>query len=419
MITLNQSQLDTFQVSVDALYDAVKKHKSNPQKECDQIAKNLKDAYHYKFTVKVVKPKHPKDQTFIMSVYPEIDTLTAIMKNILASEGDPDAVKTKTYNAWRKNNIWHIEIDRRIFNSVSNRELAALLLHEVGHVIYSDTVIDKITTTLRFREATAPAHIKALMNDSIFASFFGLPILDACSGDRRLIRKNLEREIRADKFAKMYGYDKELYDVFNRIIASGKTKGNLSTDKKIIVVADYTHSTMDDMYKRRDAVAKKHLLSLKKECTSPYIEEFLDKEINKFFESEDPSVFTNTYDIIHERMDEDVENYYEEHFLFGKKKVKKVDLSDLDYIQVTINKIENENDRLMVISYIHSKLDRVNYYISILENPDLAKKYDIPQSLSQLELVRKQLLILRKKALEYKIPGERNVLVSWPVGYEG
>ena len=75
---------------------------------------------------------------------------------------------------------------------------------------------------------------------------------------------------------------------------------------------------------------------------------------------------------------------------------------------------------MMIISYIHSKLDMVEYYISILENPALSKKYSIPHSLNQLYDMKKRLYQLREIALKFKIPERnRHMLVSWADNYEG
>jgi hypothetical protein len=75
---------------------------------------------------------------------------------------------------------------------------------------------------------------------------------------------------------------------------------------------------------------------------------------------------------------------------------------------------------MLVISYIHSKLDLVEYYIAIMKDPKTIKKYDIPHTLTQLEGIRQRLLELRQIALKYKIPERnKNILVAWPTGYEG
>ena len=82
--------------------------------------------------------------------------------------------------------------------------------------------------------------------------------------------------------------------------------------------------------------------------------------------------------------------------------------------------IKSESDKLMLITYIHSKLDLIDYYIQILENPNLSKKYSIPNSLGQLKGFKERLLVYRDNILRYKIPDRlKGVLVAWPEGYEG
>ena len=119
------------------------------------------------------------------------------------------------------------------------------------------------------------------------------------------------------------------------------------------------------------------------------------------------------------RADSIVENYYTE-FFFGKKKLSKIDPAELDYIDIKTNEIKNENDKMMLISYIHSKLDIIDFYLGILKDPKLAKKYNVPNSADQLERMRTRLLTSRENILKYKIP-ERNkgIIIAWPENYEG
>ena len=62
----------------------------------------------------------------------------------------------------------------------------------------------------------------------------------------------------------------------------------------------------------------------------------------------------------------------------------------------------------------------IRYYIEIINNPKMAKKFIIPNSESQLIRFNNQLIQIKKYILNYKIPEKRNELVSWyPTGYEG
>ena len=74
----------------------------------------------------------------------------------------------------------------------------------------------------------------------------------------------------------------------------------------------------------------------------------------------------------------------------------------------------------MLISYLYYKLDTVQYYKSILEDPQLSKKYIVPHSYEQLKSMEKRLYQLRDTILKYKIPEKsKQILVAWPEGYEG
>ena len=75
---------------------------------------------------------------------------------------------------------------------------------------------------------------------------------------------------------------------------------------------------------------------------------------------------------------------------------------------------------MMLISYIHSKLDIIDFYLGILKDPKLAKKYNVPNTAEQLERMRHRLLTSRENILKFKIP-ERNkgIIIAWPENYEG
>lgn len=424
----NERNIDGLQNAITSLSLAYKKnHGKNLTKECKGVSAELKKAFNCDFEYKVINmtsAKNSKKPMFLMSVFPEVSTVDAIVANILAvdPETGKDVAKIKTYEAWRHNNKWTIEVDSRILANtqyhVTNRELTAITLHEVGHVLYSDTIVDKITTTLRFKASQSPIQVKGLFADKAFANIVSLPILDMCIGDKLLTRKSLQREIRADRFAKKYGYDKELYDVMGRII--DKNKKSSTMNSSINKNMNFSAETLDNFYKRRDNLAKKSLLSLREGCSSEYINSVIDTSLFQLFgENMEENKVPNHCAYMHERAEEDFDKYVTEGIFGGKKKVKPITSAELDYITITIGKIQDENDRLMIVTYIHSKLDLVDYYMSILNDPELSKKYEVPQSMGQLQSIQKRLLVLRLKALEYKIPRYQDVLVAWPKGYEG
>ena len=90
----------------------------------------------------------------------------------------------------------------------------------------------------------------------------------------------------------------------------------------------------------------------------------------------------------------------------------------LDYIQAKITEISSADDKIMLLSYINSKLELCDYYLGILDNQKLSKKFIVPNSRSQLVGFKNQLNRLRDMVLKYKIPND-NLVVFYPNKYDG
>ena len=103
-----------------------------------------------------------------------------------------------------------------------------------------------------------------------------------------------------------------------------------------------------------------------------------------------------------------------------KKKLKKIPVDLVSYIQIETEAIQDANDKMMISSYCLSKLELVNWYIELLEVG--SKKYIVPQSKAYLETVRDQLVACHKEIMSVKIsrPGDRPIIdIKYPKGYEG
>lgn len=107
--------------------------------------------------------------------------------------------------------------------------------------------------------------------------------------------------------------------------------------------------------------------------------------------------------------------------MLGKvKKLKKIPYDLVSYIQIETESIKDANDKMMISSYCLGKLELVNWYIELLEVG--SKKYIVPQSKAQLEMIRDQLMACHKQIMSVKItnPNERPYIdIKYPKGYEG
>ena len=383
------------------------------------IKDSLNEIFDVEFDIEII-PVNDNSPLFVMSVFPEKSVVSKIISSVTTNSGNIETIK----KLWQQNKKWTLEIDERILNknfiNCSNRELTALLLHEIGHVVCTNSIPSRISTIIQYEIAKSKLENKILAADKLFSKILALPILNACVSDSRKSDKPLSVEIKADNFAKKMGYQQELLSVLKKITTNQKYPKGGTINKNMEEMTKFSINTLNQLKAREDNLLKKNLISLKKECVSPYIESYIDDFYNTIFETGDKSISSIEHlTFMENRADSIVENYYTE-FFFGKKKLSKIDPAELDYIDIKTNEIKNENDKMMLISYIHSKLDIIDFYLEILKDPKLAKKYNVPNSADQLERMRTRLLTSRENILKYKIP-ERNkgIIIAWPENYEG
>ncbi len=102
------------------------------------------------------------------------------------------------------------------------------------------------------------------------------------------------------------------------------------------------------------------------------------------------------------------------------KKLKKIPLDLVPYIQIETEAIQDSNDKMMISSYCLGKLELVNWYIELLEEG--SKKYIVPHNKAYLESVRDQLIECHKEIMKTKVinPKDRPLIdIDYPKKYEG
>lgn len=389
------------------------------------IKKSLEACFKYQFDVRIIEvPEKIKTPLFIMSVLPEVSTVDKIVNAISNDSIDELGVK----ELWERNKAWIIEIDSRILNKdiidVEPRELTAILLHEVGHVVYSNSIPSRINTILRYELAKSTIGTKRLLKDKIFNKLLSLPILNACIADRKMDDNNIKNEVKADEFVKKMGYRDALVNVLKKISHASRTNRNAgSIDKNMLNMLNFSKETIDQLTNRYHLLVKENFERLAEECLSPTIKSIIVEFTDNLFKGNENSSVTmeKKIDNMYRYMDKVVEDeYMTEFFIFKNKTLKKIDSYELDYIEMKIGSMKTESDRLMISSYIHSKIDLVNYYLTILNDPKERKRYIIPHSVEQLEAMRRRLILLSRKAVSEKLKQRNNnILVAWPTGYEG
>lgn len=375
----------------------------------------------YKFMITVTNiPVTDDSALFCMGILPELSVSEKIVSAVLENN-EVSAIK----KLWQSSKYWTIEIDSRVLGDhhFTAKELTATLLHEVGHVAYSDNIPEKLGTILKYEYAKAPMNVKALRKLGVFRKILSLPVLDACIMDGNKSSSSIKEEVKADKFAKKLGYGKDLESMLGKLANLYGMQSNSSIDDSLRLSARFSLQNVEDFRRRETKLARKHLFELKEACASEYISNVIDECIQTLYEG------TGTSKSLHgEFMTEAMQGladqaegeYVTEFFIFGTKRLKRIDPADIDYIQVKINDIRTENDKMMLITYIYGKLDIIDYYLQILDDPKASAKYSVPHSKQELLAMKSRLLDLRDSILKYRIPlRNKNLMIAWPTDYEG
>ncbi|MFR4988711.1 hypothetical protein [Anaerotruncus colihominis] len=102
------------------------------------------------------------------------------------------------------------------------------------------------------------------------------------------------------------------------------------------------------------------------------------------------------------------------------KKLKKIPYDLVSYIVIETEAIKDANDKQMISSYCLHYLEKVNYYLELLRTG--SQEYIVPQSETDLKMIRNQLLECHRQIMRVKIKNPNNrplIDIKYPRDYEG
>ena len=386
----------------------------------DIFKKDTDMVYH----VHIIYPK-PKETFFVMSVFPEQSTMDRLINASITNE-NTSYIK----ELWRKNTEWNIEIDSRIFNksiiNLTPGELTAILLHEVGHTIYSNTVLFRLSNILKFEYQKLSMANKQMIGNSMFRKVFRIPVIRGCMFDSK--KENLKNEIKADKFATELGYRSELVSALTKLLKIGQISAQKSVKDDIEMYYRFSNDIMSQLANRRGVLAKKNIDMIEESTSSISMLEAVDDIKNTLFIGGIKFGGFMSNEMKLEYVYKEAENltnmdtllHVTESAILGKKKLDPIPSDELDYLEVKIEDIKSTDDKLMLLGYIHNKIDTINYYLSILDNKTYRNKYIVPHSKEELLFMLKRLNAIRLRVMDYRIPRKPSLInIEYPDGYEG
>ena len=403
--------------------------KSSDKGPLTAIETNLRATFHKNISVDVI-PHKDEDDLFLMSVYPDEDTVNEVVRAIV-DEGSDGAIR----KIWNGADKWFVEIDKRILSGASDlefnsKELTALLLHEVGHIVYSNSIPQRISRIMRMEYARANIGTKQLLKDKVFSQILSIPILSACLYDNYRTKDKIKEELKADVFAVKMGYGDELESALNKLISTSTARpanqvnvdsGKVYSDMKSIT--KYSIETIENLKERKKSIAKSNFKKLLMDSPSKYLSDAIGKVQDLLVKSSVEAIPDDMkMERVADRMDGIVDAFFESTYmtegLLGKKKLQKIDPKIPDMIKIQIDGLKSNDERALLVSYIHDKISMVDYYLEILEtgNP----KYEIYNTKEELLRMKNKLEDYLKAVMEKKIPEfSYRFYVQYPEGFEG
>lgn len=392
------------------------------------------DAGKKEFTVQVTSNKTGNEKFFGMRVYPDIEEMDNFCKD-LVNEGDKIRF-TDIVKKWKKIDKWFLEIDGTCFDrnqfNFNPKELTALTLHEIGHIIYSDKPIEGFYRA--YQEVKARMNSSDKATQKLMYDIYMIPLTLACMQRRWVNGKNeVQLEIIADKTVVELGYGQYLLEALDKITRAIGSLNSQNNQDELNSSMNWCQQNIADIMKRKEQL-KDELYYRAVRTKSNYMKAMtiiiLDKLGFKLRERytgyvventiellSDPEVMYKYMPIVDAMESAKFDKFYNMmqssnsiamEAIFNKRKKVKVELPsqyEIDAIAVEVDKITNHHDRIYVLDLIYEVLERINNFEeAISPDPSLVKKWSakIKQMKDELEALRQAVLAKKTFATSYK-----------------
>lgn len=231
--------MNKYNYDFSGLQDSMNKLKTNQsQTTLNNIKKELNKFFRDSECREIIFTKNTDKLFFGMCTYAIISDHTA--REILT---DDEPVRIKEYS---------IEIDSKILEvGFTTRELTAIILHEVGHLVNDTSTSDEIRKAVDEYVADIGSELK-LADINGIVPLFSFAIQDCYRKATSIFSKRNE-EVIADQFVFLCGYGDDLESAFKKIVRQNK---NINSEVNKFMVLDWTLKIYKDIGIHRTGAIK-------------------------------------------------------------------------------------------------------------------------------------------------------------------
>lgn len=396
------------------------------------------------FEVAIIN-ENQKAPFFGMYVYPIMDSLDAMAESLVDGISYGELLKK-----WRYIDNWYIEIDAKCFDrkilNFNPKELTAMIIHELGHVIESDAPVERWYRA--YQEAKLRTKLADRSSLKVLYLLYTVPLSLACMQRSWVNNKNqVKLEYNADNEALRCGYGDALVSALDKIIkVSGSINESENAKDHMVAnsvewcnanIVDLTHRKnrlKDDLYYQTlktnsnfiRALGIRLMTLLGAKTSERYTgyaiemtaELFNDPEFaQKYTVSLDAAIMTKWCKLIEGAKNGSNIAFANEAFGRKNQPPKLPSQYDIDAIAIEIDKITTHYDRTYVLDLIYKVLDDITIFQEYLEANDPKKLGGYERKIHDMQ---KELDGLRKQCLAKKnLDRQYRLFVKYPEGYEG
>ena len=202
------------------LIDAMAKVKQNPNvKNLNELKAELNRFYKDSICREIIYTHNTDKMFFGMSVMPYISEV-----DISQSISTDEKMRIREY---------YLEFDSKLFDLLTTRELVAVLLHEVGHMVNDSKPMDTITDALNVQLARKNENLPSLSNVEL-RSLLLFAYINSLQKIYSLFEYR-DEEVIADEFSVACGFGDDLEDAIKKIVRNtGKLNKGVTCKLAII-----------------------------------------------------------------------------------------------------------------------------------------------------------------------------------------
>lgn len=436
---------DVITENITTTFSELKSKRRNPDRACASISADLKRLFRNDFGREMdfivnIGDKNVAHEFFGMCVYPSMEDMNEVIDAIFETQSNG-----KVHDKWSSINSWIIEIDPLLLYdtrlNANPSEMTAVLLHELGHIIGTESVPRVFTKTLRSEMLKLNSKTRSLVKTRRLRVAFIPGLIEACS-TKIYKYTGRKEEMAADKFAISKGYAEDLNSMIDKIVRTYSSRPLTNTEREmsndVRCVLEWSIDAIDDLKFRKNKLKSSlNLQATRTPCQ--FIKDTMNKIKHVFFGDDEENTDMFKIDLVEsfafrqfnkissekvamDQYDKDVEESMKSlcESLFGGKKLKKIDPLDLDYIDVEIDRILTDEDKIYVLDLIYYQNELCDAVLDFINNGKCSK---VCNTKSEVLEFKKRLTDMRKRTVNTKIarknPLEFHIKVDYPKGFEG